>query len=215
MTIKAIIFDFGQVITAAADTQMSNGHRAALAAQLGLETDEVWPYLFGSELARQWMSGQMTAAEFWPAILAPRGITDQAAVEAFAQNVFAEPIQVNPEIRELLHELAPNYKLAVLSNATWTAAELTRLLENDLGLPSGLFDCVLTSTSAGVAKPDPAFFHLALAKLDVQPEEAVFIDDIDLFAKAAAQVGLHGHTFTTPAALRAFLAEQRILQPGV
>lgn len=211
MSIKAIIFDFGQVITATIDPQTSNRHRARLAAQLGLDPAELWPYLFGGDLARQWMSGQMSAQEFWPAILAPRGITDPAAVDNIAENVFEEPIQANPEVRSLLFELAPDYKLAVLSNATWTTAELTELLENDLALPASLFDCILTSTSAGLAKPDPAFFRLVLSELDVRPQEAIFIDDIGIFTETASQIGLHSHTFTTPSALRAFLIEKGVL----
>ena len=41
-----------------------------------------------------------------------------------------------------------------------------------------LFDFVVDSSSAGVRKPDPRIFELALAQLDgIEPAEALFLDD--------------------------------------
>lgn len=47
---------------------------------------------------------------------------------------------------------------------------------DDAGL-SNAFDVVIDSGRVGVSKPDPRIFMLALEKLDLRPEQAVFIGD--------------------------------------
>lgn len=207
MTIKAIIFDFGQVLNAPVDEAAVQAHRARLAIRLGLPPAELWSYLFEGEPAARWMTGRLSWEQFWTEVLAPAGVTDPAAVTAFSGEVFWGGEQIHPEMRDLLERLYGRYRLAVLSNADWTDQELADVLTNHYQLPAGLFDTVVTSASAGVVKPDPAIFHLVLQRLGVAPQEAVFTDDMPNFARAAGRLGLHAHTFTTPAALRSYLVE--------
>ncbi|MEW5985627.1 MAG: HAD family phosphatase [Chloroflexota bacterium] len=211
MTIKAIIFDFGQVLNAPVDEAAVQAHRAELAARLGLPAAGLWPYLFEGEPAARWMTGRLSWEQYWQEVLAPVGLTDPADVTAFSREVFWGGEQIHPEMRDLLGRLHGRYQLAVLSNADWTDQELADVLTNHYGLPAGLFDTIVTSASAGVVKPDPAIFHLVLQRLGVAPQEAVFTDDMPNFTRAAGQLGLHAHTFTTPAALRAYLAELGVL----
>ena len=42
---------------------------------------------------------------------------------------------------------------------------------------AGLFDATVFSCSAGVRKPDPRIYHLALNELEVDPGEAIFVGD--------------------------------------
>jgi len=60
-----------------------------------------------------------------------------------------------------------------------------------------LFDVVFCSGDEGVVKPDPAAFEMTLARLGVEPEEAVFIDDTVEHVRAAEALGIHGICFTT------------------
>ncbi|XP_019628250.1 PREDICTED: bifunctional epoxide hydrolase 2-like [Branchiostoma belcheri] len=53
-----------------------------------------------------------------------------------------------------------------------------------------LFDLVVESCRVGLRKPDPAIFHLTCRQLGVQPQEAVFLDDIGNNVKAARQLGI-------------------------
>lgn len=211
MTIKAIIFDFGDVLNKPPDLDKARAHREKLAAKLRLPVDQLWPYLFESEAARQWMTGQISWNQFWTMILAPRGISDPDEIAAFANEVFAGTERLNPEMVDLLGQVKPRLKLAIVSNASWTEEELERRLYGELGLPKGFFDTVITSTSAGVAKPNPEIFRLALARLGVEPDEAIFTDDLSSFTASAARLGLHTHTFTTPADFRDYLVRKGIL----
>src|SRR5688572_8573670 len=122
MTIRAIIFDYGQVLNAPADERWMGQHRARLAERLGVATDELWPHLFEGEAAQKWMTGRLSWDEFWVEALRPSGISDPAEIATFAHDVFKGGEQINPEMASLLAELKRGYKLAVVSNASWTEA---------------------------------------------------------------------------------------------
>jgi HAD superfamily hydrolase (TIGR01509 family) len=64
-----------------------------------------------------------------------------------------------------------------------------------------LFNVVVCSGDEGITKPALAIFELALERLDVAPEEAVFIDDYPGHMEAARALGLHGILFATVQAL--------------
>jgi putative hydrolase of the HAD superfamily len=53
-----------------------------------------------------------------------------------------------------------------------------------------LFDVVLESSRLGLRKPEPAFYDLACERLDVKPDEAVFLDDLGVNLKPARAMGM-------------------------
>jgi putative hydrolase of the HAD superfamily len=53
-----------------------------------------------------------------------------------------------------------------------------------------LFDVVVESSRVGVRKPDPRFYELACAELDIGPHEAVFLDDLGVNLKPARAMGM-------------------------
>jgi putative hydrolase of the HAD superfamily len=53
-----------------------------------------------------------------------------------------------------------------------------------------LFDVVLESSRLGLRKPEPAFYDLACERLDVKPDEAVFLDDLGVNLKPAKAMGM-------------------------
>jgi epoxide hydrolase-like predicted phosphatase len=209
--IKAIIFDFGDVLNAPTDYEAVGVHRAKLAGQLGLAPEELWPYLFGGDEAKAWLTGKLSWDDFWRDVLAPKGITDPVEVQEFSDVIFEGTRQLNPNMVELLYELQGNYQLAVLSNASWTEKEMEVMFYNDLGLPAGIFDVVVSSTTVGVAKPDAEIYRYALDRLDILPQEAVFTDDMPTFVEAAVTIGIHARHFSTPEHFREYLAELGVL----
>lgn len=82
--------------------------------------------------------------------------------------------------------LKPRYKIGMLSNtgADWLA---------ELFTPEqiSLLDDVVQSYKLGVAKPDFRIYETAARNLGVQPNECVFIDDIERYYEAAKAVGMH------------------------
>lgn len=90
----------------------------------------------------------------------------------FARFADGETFRVFPDARELVAAArARGLGVAVVSN--WSDA-LETLLRR-LGL--GPFDAVLSSAVERLEKPDPALFRRALARLGVEPAEALHVGD--------------------------------------
>lgn len=77
-------------------------------------------------------------------------------------------------------------KLAVVSN--WDCSLADRL--DELGLLEH-FDTIVTSAEAGVPKPEPRAFLLALEQLGVAAERALHIGDEDADERGAHAAGMH------------------------
>ena len=72
----------------------------------------------------------------------------------------------------VLSELHGKYKLGIIANQSLGTQE--RIDNWGIG---HYFDVVVASAEAGVAKPDPGIFTMALQKADCKPGEAVMIGD--------------------------------------
>jgi len=72
----------------------------------------------------------------------------------------------------------------------------TALLSNSWGNTyprdtwDGMFDDIVISGEVGMRKPEPEIFLLAARRLDLKPEECVFIDDLELNVDGARAVGM-------------------------
>jgi len=74
-----------------------------------------------------------------------------------------------------------------------------------------LFEGIVVSGREGVAKPDPAVFHLLLSRYDLDPAGTVFVDDSPANVAAAAAAGLTALVFTGADRLRADLSRLGLL----
>ncbi|MQW23242.1 MULTISPECIES: HAD family hydrolase [unclassified Lactococcus] len=77
-----------------------------------------------------------------------------------------------PEVEKILSQLHKNYKIGLIANQSSGAKE--RL--EGWGI-SEYFDVIVSSSEAGVAKPDEKIFKLALEKSEAIPQNAVMIGD--------------------------------------
>jgi epoxide hydrolase-like predicted phosphatase len=185
--IKAIIFDFGRVISA--QKPLSLFHRYE--DELGLEPGTINSVMFDSQAWQKALVGRKTVEEFWYEIGPELGLNSREEIDAFRNRYWADE-NINTNVLKLIQKLHGHYRLAVLSNAPpglsqWLAD--WRILD--------LFDLVFCSGDEGVVKPDAMPFEVTLEKLGVQPGEAVFIDDTTENVEAARKLGLHGILFTT------------------
>lgn len=53
-----------------------------------------------------------------------------------------------------------------------------------------LFDLVIESSKVGMRKPDPEIYKLACRELEIEPTEAIFLDDLGINLKPARQLGM-------------------------
>jgi putative hydrolase of the HAD superfamily len=86
----------------------------------------------------------------------------------------------------LIKALRPPYKISILSNADLSLEER---IEHTLKLHH-LFDDIISSAVVGLAKPDERIYRLASERLQLPPEECVFIDDLDRNVDAARAIGM-------------------------
>ena len=98
---------------------------------------------------------------------------------------------INQPLLKFVRSLkSKGYKIAILSN---TDAAAVKRLKN-LKIVNE-FDVAVFSCEVGVLKPDKRIYKLALEKLDVRPEEAIFIDDQERWVEAARRLGIRGIVF--------------------
>jgi putative hydrolase of the HAD superfamily len=189
--IKAIIFDFGRVISAQKPPQLFRIYER----DLGLAPGMINKIMFESQQWHSALLGRMTAAEFWYAIGPKLGLDSQGKIDDFRRRYQADE-SINTGVRNIIRKLYGRYKLAILSNSP---PGLDQWLF-DWGVLN-LFDVVFCSGDEGFAKPDPKAYKAVLNRLGVLPHEAIFIDDTDSHVTAARKLGLHGVIFTTASQL--------------
>jgi 2-haloacid dehalogenase len=76
------------------------------------------------------------------------------------------------------------------------------------------FRGILLSGEVRLIKPDLRIFELFLQTFDIDPAQAIYIDDSQPNVEAAASLGMHGIVFTDPSALRSELMTRGLLPPS-
>jgi putative hydrolase of the HAD superfamily len=61
-----------------------------------------------------------------------------------------------------------------------------------------LFDAVIESSKVGCRKPDRRFYEIACSTLEIEPTEAVFLDDLGVNLKPAKELGMRTIKVTEP-----------------
>jgi epoxide hydrolase-like predicted phosphatase len=206
---KAILFDYGSVIEGPLDEQGFEADLADLAHQHGFESGrDLWHHFYICDAWEQAKRGQMTRDDYWADRLSALGIVDTEAQEGFKRRMHRNR-GLRPEMHDLLIALKQRYRLAVVSNTS--RRDLGVYLAEHRGLVD-LFDVVISSAEAGVAKPEPAIYHLALDALGIAPHEALFVDDLERNTKAAEALGIPSIVFTAHDALRDELERRAVIQ---
>jgi putative hydrolase of the HAD superfamily len=101
---------------------------------------------------------------------------------------------VRPRMVDVLKICKLHYRVACLTNNV-KAGEgpgMARSVEKAARVKEvmALFDLVVESSKEGVRKPDPRFYRLACERLGVEPQQAVFLDDLGINLKSARELGM-------------------------
>jgi putative hydrolase of the HAD superfamily len=179
--IKAVLWDFGGVLTTSPFESFSRYERDqglpdGLIRRLNATNpdDNAWALL---ERGAVDLDGFATAFEAEAAALGAR--VDGRAVLALLRG------ELRPAMVEAVRRCHERLKTGLLTN-NFTAAE------DELGYRPvlDLFDVVLESSKTGRRKPDPDFYQMACAALAIEPDEAVFLDDLGINLKPARAMGM-------------------------
>jgi len=185
--IKALLFDFGRVISAQKPKSLFEQYES----ELNLLPGSINAIMFESLFWEKALVGEIDLPAYWQAIGPQLNLHTPAAVQAFQRRYYGDE-KINPEVIELLKLLINQYQLAVISNHPPGLKQWLR--EWDI---HWLFEQVVCSGDEGVAKPEPEIFHLALERLGVAAPEAVFVDDTEAHVIAAQALGIRALLFTT------------------
>jgi epoxide hydrolase-like predicted phosphatase len=181
--IKAIIFDFdGSIVTR--NREIYKKYRIKHSIEAGVLEKLLDEYGHGANLAEY-----ETIFEFYEKT---KPSINLAAEEL--NNILFEvnsTVRVRPEMIDYIRELKKKYKTAILSNYN---SQLENLIKNIFKIYH-LFDVVVNSYDLKISKPNPAIYLHTLEKLNVKPEEAVFIDDKERNTKAAEALGIKSIVF--------------------
>jgi epoxide hydrolase-like predicted phosphatase len=174
----ALVVDFGGVLT----TSIWPAFAAFCEAE-GLEPETVRQLFRGDadalKLLRGLETGELEDAEFEASFGALLGVAEP---EGLIARMFAD--------------LQPEVAMVDAVRAAGAAGLKTGLISNSWGLgiydraPTELFDAAVISGEVGLHKPQPEIYLLACERLEVEPGEAVFVDDLRENCDGAEAIGM-------------------------
>ncbi len=188
--IRAVLFDVAGVLTESYSHLIVQGAEAA-GADMDALAQCLVPVFAGERdtesVGHRLERGEVTLDEFLGS-LGPSEADARAVLHPDSPHFFGHRLAPQPEMHAFVAELAATgIATAVVSN---NVREWQSVWEVALP-PLGLFDTVVLSAAEGVRKPNPRMYQLALDRLSVAPEEAVFLDDFAAMVEGARAVGLH------------------------
>jgi putative hydrolase of the HAD superfamily len=195
---RTVIFDYGEVIS----LRQSAADRAVIEQLAGVEDDARKFWRAYSDHRDGLDQGGAGVAAYWQAVADDIGAAwDEARVHELWVADFRSWLSVNRAVIEVLADLrAGGTRLALLSNAGPDYGSYFR--HGPLG---DFFEACFVSGELGLLKPSPEIYHHVLDSLSIPPAQAVFTDNRASNVAGAEAIGITGHVFTTPAALRSFL----------
>jgi putative hydrolase of the HAD superfamily len=184
---RAVIFDLGGVVMP-----------SPLDAFRAYEARHGLPHRFLSEVVvsggdhgawSRFERGELDAAGFAAAFEAECGaaggrVEVRDLLAAIAAGGGPHPVMLEALGRIRAHGL----RTAALTN-NWPADDGSAMGDRHPELAAS-FDVVVESAIEGLRKPDPRVYELTCARLDVRPDEAVFLDDLGVNLKAARALGM-------------------------
>lgn len=176
--IKLFIFDMGGVVSR--NTNMVPEVSAYLefdgATMIDLARDDF----------KELTTGRITVGEFTQRFSKKSGrvIKDDLLTRFFSP-------ELDPDVVATIHSLKSRARVVVGTNTIAPHYEVHRQRDD-----YHIFDAVYASHLMGQAKPDREFYSYILEKEECPPDQAVFIDDIEINVEGAGKLGIRALHFT-------------------
>jgi epoxide hydrolase-like predicted phosphatase len=202
MVIRAVVFDIGGVLEITPDLGVTRRWES----RLGLPAGGL-----GERMRDAWMGGSIgtiTEDEVHQAVRERLGL-DEPQLAAFMADLWREYLGTpNTELIEYARQLRPRYRTGIVSNSFVGAREREQAAYEF----EDLVDEIVYSHESGMSKPDPRIYALACARLDVRPQETVFLDDVEPNVAGARDAGMHAIRYEDNA--QAMAEIERLLTGG-
>ncbi len=185
MTIKAVIFDIGGVLFQIQDLTLYR----QWATRLGISEGQLGEIIFNNPVSRRATVGEATTEEVWNEV-GKRLALPPDDLAALKVDIWRGGVW-DTELLDFIRLLRPQYKTGIISDAWPDAREMVKEYVN-----SDIFDVIVFSAEEGLEKPNPEIYRRALSRLEVAPQQAIFIDDRLPNVVNACLIGIHAIHFT-------------------
>ncbi|RXH42420.1 HAD-IA family hydrolase [Bradyrhizobium zhanjiangense] len=187
MTIEAVIFDFGGVLTSSPFEAF-----ARFETERGLPIDIIRRTNAANHLENAWAKFERAEVDIdaFDHLFAE----ESRALGAEVRGRDVLPLlqgDLRPEMVEALKRITAQFKTGCITN---------NLPANAIGSLTGrtlyvaevmaLFDHVIESAKIGLRKPDPRIYRLMVETLKVDPNNCVYLDDLGVNLKPAREMGM-------------------------
>ena len=187
MTIEAVIWDFGGVLTTSPFEAFARFESAR-----GLPAGIIRRINAANHLENAWAKFERAEVdlEAFDRLFAAESLL--AGAELRGRDVL--PLlsgELRPEMVEALRRVKANFKTGCITN---------NLPNNAIGSASGrslyiaevmaLFDHIIESAKIGLRKPDPRIYRMMVEALAVDPSRCVYLDDLGVNLKPARDMGM-------------------------
>jgi len=114
------------------------------------------------------------------------------AMQDFWDHHFPQCFSINQNTINIVNAIKMQFKVAIITNGS-TERQKAKIMNTHL---NSCFDTIIISEEVGYSKPDKRIFELALNKLNVQSETALFVgDDIEKDIDGCQNAGIKGMWF--------------------
>jgi putative hydrolase of the HAD superfamily len=211
MDLQAVIFDYGEVLSGPPDPE---AHRRLLAIS-GISEEPFEKAYWAHRL--DYDADILNGQTYWQTVARDTGVDFTA--QQIAELLEADARMwgnLNPAMIAWIPRIkAAGFRLGILSNMGLGVLEHLRPRFSWLDQ----FDQLTWSCDLGVVKPDPAIYLHTIKKLNVKPEQALFIDNLQKNIVGAEAVGLNAALFVNVEQLQSDLARRGfplpVLEPQV
>ncbi|WP_448035080.1 HAD-IA family hydrolase [Bradyrhizobium liaoningense] len=187
MTIEAVIFDFGGVLTSSPFEAFTR-----FETERGLPIDIIRRTNAANHLENAWAKFERAEVDIdtFDELFAAESLALGAEVRGRDVLPLLQG-DLRPEMVEALKRIKAQFKTGCITN---------NLPANAIGSLTGrslyiaevmvLFDHVIESAKIGLRKPDPRIYQLMIGTLKVDPKNCVYLDDLGVNLKPAREMGM-------------------------
>lgn len=191
MSVEAVIWDFGGVFTTS-PFEAFNRYEA----QRGLPLDLIRTINAANPHSNAW--AQFERSEIDAAGFDARFADEARALGHDLRGAEVLPLlsgDVRPRMVEALKACKARFKVGCITNNVQGAGQgagmaSTATKAAQVAEIMALFDAVIESSKIGLRKPDPRIYQMMCELLEVEPAACVYLDDLGINCKPAAQLGM-------------------------
>ena len=207
MELQAVIFDYGEVLSGPPDQQ---AHRNLLAIA-GVEEEAFEKAYWAHRL--DYDADILNAQTYWQTVARDTGVRfTPKQIEQLTEQDAIMWMNLNPAMLAWIPRIKQaGFRLGILSNMGDGVLDYLRPRFSWLNQ----FDWLTWSCELGVVKPDPAIYLHTVKKLNVSPERALFIDNLQKNIDGAEAIGLHAALFENVEQLQADLTRRGFALPAL